>query len=161
MNFEAKHRRDLDLLATGGYGLVVLNLWTVVKTFIYYLCAPDLVYELLFAWYGDDFLKQSLRITILVVALLNFIIQFYVGIKASKVGKGTRKSSVPFVIFSVVLCLISLLYITEDICFIADTPALAILTLLVDLFVLFVQVEIAVCAIKCRHYKKLAKGGNK
>ncbi len=156
MDLDSKQRKIHDILETSGYGLLVLNLWMLVKTLIYYLCAPDVVYDLCFSLYGDEIFKTSVRVSILVITLIDFAIQLYVGLTAIKVGKSRRKSRVPFIALAIVLSLLSLIYVLEDICYIFSEP-FAIFVLLVDLFVLFVQVEIVVCGIKCKN--KRTKGG--
>jgi len=151
---DVKLRRYQNLLTVSGLGVIVLALWSVLKTILFIFVKKDDL-EKEFADISENSAMMAMVIAILAaVILIDLLIRLYVGLSARAEGFG-KKKGYGYIVFAVLLGLLSVLSL---VLIFFDTGDTSIEELIVSVIVeatsLVVVIELLVAAFTVKKLRK-------
>lgn len=161
---ERNKRRYENMLIVSGTGVLVFGAWAVVKTFLYYLMTKDELKEVINPDHSpkmDEFSAWIIPTIFIVVAVLQVLIDLFIGLRAKADGRGKKKIRITYVVVTTIVVVLYVGFIALDIMDIIDKPnATTIASTLVDITCFTIFFEIVYAAVNLRKTKKqLLKGG--
>lgn len=153
-------KRDLfeaqNLLSTSGIAVIAFGVWSILKAIIVLILSKGTFNGQETEGIDPAILSAFSWVILLVVAVIDLSIRFFVGLSARAEGRG-KKKSVVYLVFTVILILGSLYnlyalatqYIQIDL---ID----GVVSLLVELTSLFALLELFINAIKVKRLSKLS-----
>lgn len=151
---EVKMRRYQNLLTVSGLGVIVLALWSVLKTILYFVLNRD-IFNQAFAGVSDNALVKAVAIgMIAAILLIDLTIRLFVGMSARAEGFG-KKKGYAYIILAVLLALLSL---TSLVLIFFNSSGKSITEMIVSVIVeatsLIVVIELLVAAFTVKKLRK-------
>ena len=147
---KAKIRRYNSNIEMSGRGIIAFGLWTAIKIWINLMVNVDTIKQGMDSHDEPiDFYLQVVFVTAGVLCISIIIVNVYVGISAIMYGRGNRKKKT-FVIWAVILALLSLIFIVLDIINQEDMFDERIAELLADTTTLFILFDMVYSMIMAR-----------
>ncbi len=153
-------RKNQDILSSLGYAIIIFNLWAIVKSLLYYTCAPE-TYTNAINLIDSNIETSNFWLWAILIVAVEFLVRIFIGISAIKEGKNTISKKIVYLILSIILTVFAVLNIVSDIYIIfIEINRIAIVSIVVDAFSLAIFLGIIISGIKIKKYYKMIKGEN-
>lgn len=140
-----------DFLATGGFGIIMLIVWGLIKGIIYIRwIVPQLT----------DVSEQAFSWTATGVNLIEFTLCLFTGFFAKKSGKGDKKEKISLLILTILIIILGLAITASDIYVVVqynEFDLISIISIIGDVLFLFFSGLILFSILKLKQLYKMQK----
>lgn len=156
-NMEAQLRRHQNTLRIMGPGVIIIELWVILKAIAIMIMVPDSGTAMINTTAEDDSFYIIFSIILFLYLAIDIGLRLFIGLSARAEGMG-KKKSVAYVVFAILLALVmavAMVFELIHLTWVTDSVITFFVSAILNLTSIWFLIQVVVASIRVRKLKKM------